>query len=94
MNLFSFIIALVGPVMTRILASLGLSLVSVAGMAGAVTALRSYIVTNASAAPSDGLMLAGLLGLWECLAIILAGVSFVVAWNSSAGFWKLAKVSP
>lgn len=91
MNLASFLVGLVGPLMARWLASVGLSLVVLTGLSAAAGTLRGYIVDNLSGLPQDALLLGGLLGVWEALAIILGAVTFCITWASTKGFWTLAK---
>jgi hypothetical protein len=92
MTLFSFLVQAVGPLTARILSSLGLSLLSTAGLVVALNAVRSHIVGNLGSIPSDGLQLAGLFGVWECLGLVLGTITFVVSWNTVGGsIWKLAK---
>lgn len=91
MNLASFLIGLVGPLMARWLASAGLSLVVLTGLSAAAQSLRDQILNNLSGMPQDALLLGGLLGVWEALAIVLGAVTFCITWASTKGFWTLAK---
>lgn len=92
MNLAAFLVGLVGPLMARWLASMGLSLVVMAGLTSTVSALKTQITSNLSGLPLATLQLGGLFGIWEAVAIILAAVTFCVTWASTKGFWTLAKV--
>lgn len=91
MTLFTFLISLVGPLLVRILASLGLSLVTLTGLTIAADTLKQMIITNVGGLPAAGVQLGGLFGIWECMGIILGAVTFCITWNSTAGFWRLAK---
>lgn len=91
MNLAAFLVGLVGPLMARWLASMGLSLVVLAGLTGAVTQFKSQIVSNLGGLPLATLQLGGLMGLWEAVGIWLGAITFVVTWQSTKGFWTLAK---
>lgn len=91
MNLASFLVGLVGPLMARWLASMGLSLVVLAGLTGAVAQLKGLITSNLSGMPLAALQLAGLFGVWEAIGIILGAVTFCITWASTKGFWTLAK---
>jgi hypothetical protein len=91
MSLATFLVGLVGPVMARWLASMGLSLISMAGLAVAVTTLRSTLISSVNSMPGDGVQLAGLLGIWYCLGMILGAVTFVITWHSTKGMWTLGK---
>jgi len=91
MSLAAFLVGLVGPIMARWLASVGLSLVVMAGLTAAVATLKTTIQTNLAGLPLDGLQLAGLFGLWQCLGMVLGALTFCVTWASTKGFWTLAK---
>lgn len=91
MNLAAFLVGMVGPLAARLLVASGLSLVSVAGLAAAVTALKSTLTSSISQLPAAVLQLGGLFGIWECFGIVLGAVAFVVSWQSTRGFWMLAK---
>ena len=91
MNLASFLVGLVGPLMARWLASMGLSLVVLAGLTASVSQLKGLITSNLSGLPLATLQLAGLMGVWEGFGIILGAVTFCVTWASTKGFWTLAK---
>ena len=91
MNLASFLVGLVGPLMARWLASMGLSLVVLTGLTVATTQLKGLITSNLSGLPLVALQLGGLMGIWEAVGLLLGAVTFVVTWNSTKGFWSLAK---
>jgi len=91
MNLAAFLVGLVGPLMARWIASMGLSLVVLTGLTAAVSQFKSQILSNVSGLPLATLQLGGLMGLWEALGIWLGAVTFVVTWHSTKGFWSLAK---
>jgi hypothetical protein len=91
MNLAAFLVGMVGPVMARWIASMGLSLVVLAGLTATVTTLKTQIASNLSGLPLVALQLGGLMGLWEAIGILLGAVTFVVTWHSTKGFWSLAK---
>jgi len=90
-NLAAFLVGLVGPLMARWLASLGLSLVVLTGLTASVSALKSQIISNIGAMPAVAVQLGGLFGLWECIGIWLGAATFVITWHSTKGFWTLAK---
>lgn len=91
MALAAFLVAMVGPLVARILVSLGFSLVTVAGLTAAVAALKTQITSGIGALPAAAISLGGLLGIWECFGLVLGAASFVIAWHSTKGFWMLAK---
>lgn len=91
MNLAAFLVGLVGPLMARWLASMGLSLVVLAGLTAAVTQLKAQVISNIGGFPLVALQLGGLFGLWEAVGMLLGAATFVVTWHSTKGFWALAK---
>jgi hypothetical protein len=91
MNLAAFLIGLVGPLMARWLASVGLSLLTLTGLSLAASSLKSVVLGNLHSLPAAGVQLGGLMGLWECVGLVLGAITFVIAWNSAKGFWSLAK---
>jgi len=91
MNLAAFLVGLVGPLMARWLASMGLSLVVLAGLTTAVTQLKAQVISNIGGFPLVALQLGGLFGLWEAVGMLLGAATFVVTWHSTKGFWALAK---
>lgn len=91
MTIVAFLVGLVGPLMARWLTSVGLSLVVMAGLVGAIDALKSTALSNIGGMPLDGVQLAGLFGLWECLGMVFGTLTFCVTWASTKGFWTLAK---
>lgn len=91
MKLGAFLVGMVGPLMARWLASMGLSLVALTGLAASSTAIKSLVLSNLGSWPADALQLAGLYGCWEALGMIFGAVTFVITWASTKGFWSLAK---
>lgn len=91
MTLAVFLVGLVGPLTARWIASMGLTLVTLAGLSAAIATLRSMLVTAGGSIPADGVQLAGLFGIWHCLGMVLGAVTFCVTWASTKGFWTLAK---
>lgn len=91
MNLAAFLVGMVGPLMARWLASMGLSLVTVTGLATAYAALKANVIAGIGGLPAAGMQLGGLMGIWEALGIILGAFVFVLTWRSTSGFWRLAK---
>lgn len=91
MNLAAFLVAMVGPLVARLLASLGVSLVVMAGLVGAMAVLKSTMLSNLNALPSDALLLGGLLGIWQCVGMVLGAYTFCITWAGTKGFIGLAK---
>lgn len=92
MTIAAFIVGLIGPVMARWLASMGLSLVVMTGLTASIAGLRSTMLSHINAMPMDGVQLAGLYGIWEAFGMVLGAVTFCVTWASTKGLWSLAKV--
>ena len=93
MNLAAFLVSMVGPIVARVLSSLGLTIIVMTGVMAAFSALRAMVVSNIGSLPAVALQLGGLLGIWQALGILLGAYSFVVTWKSTAGFWALASKS-
>lgn len=91
MSIGAFLVAMVGPLMARWLAAMGLSVIVLAGLTTAVSTLRTQIVSAIGGMPSDVIQLGGLMGIWECFGMVLGAVTFVITWHSTKGFWALAK---
>jgi hypothetical protein len=90
MTLAAFLVAMVGPIMARILSALGLSMVVLGGLTASAGGLKSLVISNLGSLPSAGVQLGGLFGFWEALGIVFGGLTFVITWKSTAGFWALA----
>jgi len=91
MNLAAFLIGMVGPLVARVLVSLGVSLVTIAGLTAATAALKGYVTSAIGGLPAVAVQLAGLYGAWTCLGMIFGTITFCVTWQSTKGFWALAK---
>lgn len=91
MNLATFLVGMVGPLMARWLASMGLSLVSVTGLVVAYAGLKAQVISNIGSLPAKAIQLGGLMGIWESLGIVLGAFVFVMTWRGTSGFWRLAK---
>lgn len=91
MPIAAFLVAMVGPLLARAIASLGVSLVVMAGLVSAMAALRATMLANLTGLPMDGLLLGGLLGLWQAIGMTLGALTFCVTWASTKGFIGLAK---
>jgi hypothetical protein len=92
MNLFAFLIALVGPLMARILVSCGVSLVVMTGALTALSTVKSMVVANIGSLPATAIQLGGLLGIWAAIGLVFGTMTFCITWKSSKGFIGLGKV--
>jgi hypothetical protein len=77
--------------MARWIASMGLSLVSIAGLSVAYAALKASVISGIGGLPAQAIQLGGLFGIWEAMGIVLGALVFVITWRGTAGFWKLAR---
>jgi len=66
------LIAITGNIVGRVLASLGLSVVTYVGISRAMTWLRDQIVSSLSALPPDVVQLLGLMKVGTCLTILFS----------------------
>lgn len=91
MSIAAFLVAMVGPLVARLLTALGVSLVTVTGLVAAAAALKSAVLSGIGGLPAAAVQLGGLFGLWQALGIILGAVTFVLAYRATSGFIMLAK---
>jgi Protein of unknown function (DUF2523) len=84
-GLLAAIAGLAGPMFARVLLAIGFSVVTLGGVQAAVSGLKGQLMSYLGAAPSAGLQLAGLAGVWEGLGMVLGAVSFTVS------LWGLTK---
>lgn len=91
MPIAAFLVAMVGPILTRILASLGVSLITLVGLVAAVSALKAGVMSNIGQLPAATVQLAGLYGIWTALGMVFGAITFVITWRSTKGFMALAK---
>lgn len=75
----AFLQAAVGPLAVRVLTSLGIGVISYAGLTVSVNSALSYAQTQYAGLPSAVANLAGLAGFGQCLGIITAAITFRVA---------------
>jgi hypothetical protein len=89
MNLFGFLIAAVGPLALRIIATLGLSVVTFAGVDTVLQGLISQAQSNWSQVPSDILGLCAVARIPECLGLICGAMTArITTWvAASATRW-------
>ena len=90
MTVAQFLIALVGPMVARVLSTLGITIVVLAGLTAAATTIKSMVITNLSGLPLAALQLGGLYGLWQGIGMVFGGITFVMSWKAAAGFWAMA----
>ena len=71
----AFLLALTGPLVKRVLLTLGLGVVTYEGFQAALDLVASNIGTNLNSLPADALQLLQLSGLVESVSIILSAIS-------------------
>jgi hypothetical protein len=91
MQIAAFLVAMVGPLLVRLLASLGVSLITITGLVATTALLKSTMISALGGVPGDGLQLAGLFGIWTCVGLALGSITFVVTFKATSGFMALAK---
>lgn len=85
-SLAQLLLRLVGPIVARVLAALGLSLLTVKGADIAVDRLKTIVVEGANGLPSQALSLFLLAGGGVALNMIFGAITFrVVYWGLSKG---------
>lgn len=85
--------ALLPSLAARVLASLGLGVVTVTGFTVAWDSLKSIIIANFSGFPADIAGLAGLAGVGEGLGIILGAITARVTFSAIMSASRIAGVS-
>jgi hypothetical protein len=89
MNLWTFLVAAVGPLALRVIAAIGLSVLTFTGVDVALSSLIAMAQANWSSVGADVLGLAAVARLPECLGLIAGAMSArVTAWvAASAARW-------
>lgn len=90
MNLTAWLMAMVGPIIARAMVSLGVSLVTFAGVTAAVALLKSQVISNIGGLPAAAIQLGGLFGIWQGLGMVFGAITFVLAFNSTR-MWAVVK---
>lgn len=92
MKLGTWILSLVEPVLGRILAFLGLSVVSIVGMQQIFDQLRSRLIANLGGLPGDALQLFLIGGGAEGLGILLGAITTkLMLWQAQKSVQFLGK---
>lgn len=92
-SLLAGLLSIAGSVTARVLASLGFSVVAIAGIGASVSAIRSALMSSLNSAPSAMVQLAGLAGAWDALGLVLGAVSFAVSYWGLTSAVRIAGVS-
>lgn len=91
MTIATWLVAMVGPLLARLLVALGVTLVTITGATVAVTTLADQVKGSIGGLPSDALQLGGLLGCWQAIGIMLGAITFILTFKAASGFMSLAK---
>lgn len=86
-GILAAIAALAAPMAMRILIALGISVLTIGGVAASVSALKSAVLDTMAGAPLAVLQLIGLGGGWIALGALLGSVTF------TATLWGLTKLT-
>ncbi|TXH90783.1 MAG: DUF2523 domain-containing protein [Rhodoferax sp.] len=79
MKLGSWLLAMMQPLVGRILSALGFSVVSIVGVTAALDQLKSMLLTQLQLVPAAGLQLALLAGCGVAFGFILGAITFRMA---------------
>jgi hypothetical protein len=79
MNFLAALVGLTGPIVARVLISLGFSIVTITGVAVSLTTIKGHVQLSLNSAPMAILQLAGLGGAWEALALVFGAATFVAS---------------
>jgi uncharacterized membrane protein YccF (DUF307 family) len=77
-GILAAIASLAAPITARVLAALGMSVITLGGASLVVGQVRDLIVTHLAGGVLDALMLAGLAGAWDALGMVFGAVTFTV----------------
>ena len=78
MNIASFLLAMVRPLLAKIFVSLGLGLITYVGVQAAFDKVVNLAVSNISGLPPQASALAGLAGIDTALGIVIGACSYVI----------------
>lgn len=84
MPLGAWLIALVTPMVGRVLLALGFQVVTITGVTLAVTQLKSLVLTHLGGLPADMLQLMLLAGVGQGLGMVFGAITFRIA------YWQIA----
>jgi hypothetical protein len=93
MPLAAWLAAILPSLAARVLASLGLGVVTITGFVTAWSSVKSLIISNFAGIPSDIAGLIGLAGIGEGLGIIFGAIATRVAFAALHAGTKIAGVS-
>lgn len=85
--LVTFLIGMVGSIVGRVLASLGMSVITIKGVDAAIGQLKNLVSGSVSALPGDALALFLMAGGGIAINLWFAAISFRLA------YWSLTRVT-
>jgi hypothetical protein len=89
MNFLSALVGLTGPIVARVLLTLGFSVVTITGVAVTLTTIKGHIQLSLGQLPTAIAQLAGLAGAWDALALVFGAATFVVSLHVATSATKL-----
>lgn len=81
-NFGAFLVALAGPVARRVMASLGLGVISYAGLALVAVQVKDAVIANYSAISGQVFELLNLIGLGQSIGILVGAIIARVAYTA------------
>jgi hypothetical protein len=83
-SLSAFLLAMITPMLGRILTALGFAVVSVVGFDIAITTLKNLFLLHVGAVPAAGLQMALLAGAGQAMGIIFGAITTrLLLWKAS-----------
>lgn len=86
--IFAFLSSIAGPLVARVLLSLGIGAVTISGMQLLINQAKQYVMSNFSGLPSDAVAIMGLAKVDVCINIMFAAVvtrAVVAGMNKATG---------
>lgn len=75
MPIAAWLLTLVGPLVKKVLVSLGIGIISYAAISTIIGVIKSMIAAQFGAIAADYAALAGLFGFYDAIGFILAGIT-------------------
>lgn len=87
-TLTDWLLKMVQPMIVRIMASLGLSIVTFEGIQGAFDQARGYVQSAVNSFPAAVLQIGGLFGIDTALGLVLGAMSFALSLFAIRSFFS------
>lgn len=94
MKIGTWLLSMVQPLIGRILAALGFSVVTVVGFTATIETLRQNLISSVNALPADMLGIMLLAGVGESVGMILGAIAFRLALWQIQSATKIVGVNP